>query len=207
MAISGELDLWARAGVILGRTMAEGVLYKAGFNLARCEQFAFAASVENGATTLWSDDLGYMEAEGVDILRRKVGDGEWTEILRTLGYITAIAIDPQDPDRVTVGYTRFRSNSSQGRPIDGGFVRTTDGGATWQPSLATLDAPPIFSVVFDPLDSQHVVAGPSAGSSRAWTTARPGARSARACRPRGSSRWRSTGRTRSLPAPGGACTS
>lgn len=67
------------------------------------------------------------------------------ETLQAANYITSIAVDPNDADRVTLG------------TYDGLF-RTRDGGVTWDrsgPLLFTSIA--VDRVIADPLDSNHVI--------------------------------------------------
>lgn len=110
------------------------------------------------AKHIWWNDTSFLDAAGgqdqiwkspdagSSAARVPVGpEGETTEILP----------NPQNPNRVSIAFT----GPVLGQTKTGGVYRSVDGGASWRLRPVAPEAPPVFSLAFDPLDQRHLIAG------------------------------------------------
>ncbi|HVR98930.1 MAG TPA: hypothetical protein VMW27_20085 [Thermoanaerobaculia bacterium] len=121
----------------------------------------FLAVAPSRPSTLYA-----VNSEGLSftLLRSTDAGATWTTILQPGQYrwIESLAVDPHDPDRVLVAFSRRDENIF---PIGGGVYRTLDGGATWQLSRPGAGNPPAYSLLFDPRRPSRVYAGTSGAVS------------------------------------------
>ncbi|RMG47402.1 MAG: hypothetical protein D6718_03755 [Acidobacteria bacterium] len=98
-------------------------------------------------------------------LWRSTNDGlSWEQMFDSAGTQTigAVAVDPNDPNTIWVG-TGENVQGCEGY-FGIGLLRSTDGGATWEPRNGTggqtlEDISSFASIVVDPRDSNHIVTG------------------------------------------------
>jgi photosystem II stability/assembly factor-like uncharacterized protein len=95
-------------------------------------------------------------AFGDGVWRSTDGGTTWSHIgLDGTSHIAAIAVDPNDPDRVYVAALGEVYQASQDR----GIYRTTDGGKSWQKVLYTDERTGGSSIAIDPADPRVIFAG------------------------------------------------
>jgi photosystem II stability/assembly factor-like uncharacterized protein len=92
----------------------------------------------------------YMSSHGDGMYRSDDGGSSWRNIgLPKTRQIGGIAINPQNPDTLLVAAQGDPWNGSEDR----GIYRSTDGGATWQRTLASNPTTGAVEVMFDPFNS------------------------------------------------------
>ena len=101
---------------------------------------------------------------GRGVYRSTDGGVGWLQ-LRSDDYQRAVAVDPQNPQRVYA--TASSVFTSGGSPTSSGVTRSVDGGATWAPANEGLAWPFAIPLVVDPGDSSLVwVGAPGTGFHR-----------------------------------------
>lgn len=117
------------------------------------------ASAGSGPSAqIWWNDTTFLDAAGgqdqiwkspdagASAARVPVGpEGETTEIL----------LNPQHPNRIAISFT----GPILGQSKIGGVYRSVDGGASWRLRPVAAEAPPVFSLAFDPREPRHLIAG------------------------------------------------
>jgi hypothetical protein len=88
----------------------------------------------------------------------------WEELgpLNIGGRVRALAIDPEDPDRMWLG------------SAGGGIWRTTTGGADWDPMSDFIASLAVTSIVLDPTNSDTIFAGTGEGAANPFFGSDPG---------------------------------
>ena len=98
-----------------------------------------------------------------------------TDTLVTLG-VSAIAIDPQDPDTIYLGTGDRDASDSYGR----GVLKSVDGGKTWTSANSGMGNTVVARLLIDPTNSQILLAATSSGIYRStngagtWTRTETG---------------------------------
>lgn len=137
----------------------------------------------------WNPQTVYL-ASAYGIWKSTDGGGTWVERNRGLGdtYVSALAINRQDPQRLLagtetgvwmsengaerwrpaglqgVGVRVIRQHPTQGKTFfagieDGGVQVSTDGGRRWKPSAQGISDRTVYDIVFDPRRPEVVYAG------------------------------------------------
>ncbi|MGE5233238.1 MAG: WD40/YVTN/BNR-like repeat-containing protein, partial [Acidobacteriota bacterium] len=91
------------------------------------------------------------------IVRSDDNGTTWTQLTGVVGTVSAIVVDPEDSQRLWVGYY------GDPRGGVGGVSRSFDGGATWQDAPVEPGASAVFSLALDPSDPNTLFAGTSSG--------------------------------------------
>ncbi len=149
-----------------------------------------ASFIKNGSVTLNVVDSGrlrtilvhpsnaatiYIATSGGGVWKTTNGGTSWTALTDSLGALSigALAMDPNAPDTLFLAL---------GDPFDGtglGFVKSTDGGASWSSPVMIGDSTKTMDLVVSPVDSQLLLAGTNKGVLRStdggatWTNTTP----------------------------------
>jgi photosystem II stability/assembly factor-like uncharacterized protein len=133
--------------------------------------------VNEGLTTLVASALAvspqtpatlYLATYG-GMFKSTDGAESWRRIqtppIPKMAFVSALAVDPDNPENVYAGTTDYGDHIVGRRPA---VFKSSDGGATWQPAGRSLPSGPdfVWMLAVDPLDPRKVYAGTPLGLFR-----------------------------------------